>query len=418
MAQSPPAGPGLGRGALVVLVAALLLSLVGDGVVSFSLVLDAVASGHPAAVTAVFLADLVLPVVLASRTGALVDRAPLRGVWACALGACGALSALAAGIDVLVVRIACLALASVCAAAASTCAFKAVPWVAGPRGPSRINGALSSVRSTASLAAPALGGVAYLTVGTTVVLLFNTVTFAVLAFAVASIFSSYPRPPVGWADDHGGALPPAGQPVRRRRRRSASLEALRGSAVVWSLLPIVAGVVFATSIEGVAGVFWLREVAGSSVVYGLVLAAWAAGAIPGALLAGRGTFGDVEHRLIIGGAAMMAAVLLAVPFTTAPVVLAVMFLAGGAGNAAHNVGLTSAVHRFVPAARHGAAWAQLRAVISTCVVVGYLAGTPNDLLGPRTLIFISGLLAAAVTLYGLSAVRRLDLARHAENPQT
>lgn len=406
-------GPALGRGALVVLVAAFLLSLIGDGVVSFSLILDAVASGHPAAVTAVFLAELLLPVVLASRIGALADRGPLRWVWVGALGASGALSALAAGIDVLGVRIALLALASVCAVAASACAFKAVPWVAGSRGPSRINGALSSVRSMASLAAPALGGVAYLAVGTTAVLVFNAVTFAALAGAVAALLASYPRPGADRSSDQEALAPAAGA----RARRVTGLQALRASPMVWSLLPIVAGVVFATSIEGVAGVFWLREVAGDSVVFGLVLAAWAAGAIPGALLAGRGTFGDVEHRLIIGGAGVMAAVFLSVPFTTAPAVLAVMFLLGGAGNGAHNVGLTTAVHRFVAPARHGAAWAQLRAVINTCVVLGYLAGTPNDLLGPRTLIFISGVLAAAVTLYGLSAMRRLDAARRAEEPQ-
>ena len=195
MTQAPPAGPGLGRGALVVLVGALLVSLVGDGVVSFSLVLDAVASGHPVAVTAVFLAELVPPVVLAPRIGRWIDAASLRWAWVASLGASGAVFALAAAVDVLGVRIALVAPASLAAVAASACAFKAVPWVAGPRGPSRINGALSSVRSVASLAAPALGGIAHATVGTTVVLVLDAVSFAVLAAAVAVIFAAYPPPP-------------------------------------------------------------------------------------------------------------------------------------------------------------------------------------------------------------------------------
>ena len=409
--QAPPAGPGLGRGALVVLVGALLVSLVGDGVVSFALVLDAVASGHPVAVTAVFLAELVPPVVLAPRIGRWIDAASLRWAWVASLGASGAVFALAAAVDVLGVRIALVAPASLAAVAASACAFKAVPWVAGPRGPSRINGALSSVRSVASLAAPALGGIAHATVGTTVVLVLDAVSFAVLAAAVAVIFAAYPPPPAQALQQpairlRAGAL---------RLRWPVAPPWLKDSAVLRVVLPIVAVVVLTTSVEGVAGVFWLREVAGNSVVYGLVLAAWAAGAIPGALLAGRGTLGHGEHRLVIGGTAAMGAVFLAVPFTTSPLVLAVMFLAGGAGNGAHNVGLTTAMHRFVPAAWHGRAWSQLRVVINTAAVLGYTAGTPTHVLGPRELIFISGVLTTAVALYGITTIRRLDAARLAEN---
>ena len=409
MTQAPPAGPGLGRWALVVLVGALLVSLVGDGVVSFSLVLDAVASGHPVAVTAVFLAELVPPVVLAPRIGRWIDAASLRWAWVVSLSASGVVFALAAVVDVLGVRIALVAPASLAAVAASACAFKAVPWVAGPRGPSRINGALSSVRSVASLAAPALGGIAHATVGTTVVLVLDAVSFAVLAGAVAVIFAAYP-PATGHLDEPA-ARSGAGGP---RLRRPVAPPWLKDSTVLRVVLPIVAVVVLTTSVEGVAGVFWLREVAGNSVIYGLVLAAWAAGAIPGALLAGRGTFGHGEHRLVIGGTAAMGAVFLAVPFVTSPLVLAVMFLAGGAGNGAHNVGLTTAMHRFVPAAWHGRAWSQLRVVINTAAVLGYTAGTPTHVLGPRELIFISGVLTTAVALYGITTIRRLDAARLAE----
>lgn len=398
----------------MVLVGALLVSLIGDGVVSFVLVLDAVASGHPVAVTAVFLAELVPPVLLAPRIGRWIDAASLRWAWVASLGASAVIFALAAGVDVLGVRIALVAPASLAAVAASACAFKAVPWVAGAAGPSRINGALSSVRSVASLAAPALGGVAHATVGTTVVLVLDAVSFAVLAAAVAVIFAVYPPPAAGHLEEPA-ALPGAGAP---RLRWPVAPPWLKGSAVLRAVLPIVAVVVLTTSIEGVAGVFWLREVAGNSVVYGLVLAAWAAGAIPGALLAGRGALGHGEHRLVIGGAAAMGAVFLAVPFVTSTLALAVMFVLGGAGNGAHNVGLTTAMHRFVPAAWHGRAWSQLRVVINTAAVLGYTAGTPTDVLGPRALIFISGVLTTAVALYGISAMRRLDAARLAENTQT
>ena len=406
--QQQPVSAGPGRRARAVLFAAFFLSLLGDGVVS-SLVLDAAASGWPVAVTAVFLAELVPPLLLAPRIGRWVDRVPLRRTWTASLAALCAVSALSAALDVLAARIALVGLASVFAVAASACVFTAVPRVAGPAGFSRINGVLASTRSVASLAAPALGGVAHLTVGTTGVLIFDAVSFAILAAAVAALFASAPAS----AGSNSAPTEPPDRPdvEPAGRRPPVAFASLRASPVVASLVPIVAGVVLATSVEGVAGVFWLREVSGNSVVYGLVLAAWAAGSVPGALLAGHGVFGDVEHRLIIVGAGAMAAVFLAVPFITAPAVLAALFVLGGAGNAAHNVGLTNALHRFVPADQHGQAWAQLRVVINSCVVLGYLAGTPNDLLGPRTLIFVSGLLAAAVTLYGLRSWPRLDAAR-------
>ena len=70
-----------GSGARIALVAAIVVSAVGDSVAALALVLQAASSGHSWWVTQAFLVELLPPVALAPLLGALVDRYPARTVW-------------------------------------------------------------------------------------------------------------------------------------------------------------------------------------------------------------------------------------------------------------------------------------------------------------------------------------------------
>ncbi len=168
------------------------------------------------------------------------------------------------------------------------------------------------------------------------------------------------------------------------------------------LLPVAAIVLF-TAADGVAGVFYLREITDSDTGYAVLLGAWSVGAVLGSLLGGNRRFGARSSQPILLGGGLVGTAILIEGLWANAVGLAMVFLAGGLGNGLHNIGVRTAIYEHVPESRHGAAWAQLRMLINIMVALGYLIGTPGLLVGPaRTIIVISG--AATLLVIVLSAV--------------
>jgi MFS family permease len=393
------------RGPLAAVVCGMFVSFVGDSIASLGLVLDAASQGLAWGVTEVFLAELLPPLFFAPVLGLLVDRWDTRTVWISATLVQATAFTLAAATDAFHARVALVALASVFAVAASAAGFKLLPIVAGRVGVQQANGAVSAAMSLASLVGPGVGGAAHSFVGSTNLLLADAASFVVIAVIAACVV-------------------PAGSGERMRLDSRPldgvldGLRALRGSPAIGAMLPMLASVICATSMEGVAGVFYLRQVAGSDSGYGLLLAAWALGSIPGAIVAGSPRLARYDARLVLGGATLIAASLLVEGLVPLAVVIAVAFLAGGFGNGMHNVGVRNAIHRHVPAQAHGRAWAYYSAMANLCITVGYLLGTPNNVVSSRGVIIISGALALTATVVSAWLLRRLlfDPGRHSHDP--
>lgn len=374
------------------------VSVLGASATSLALVLAAASSGPSWRVTEVFLAELLPPLLLAPALGALVDRYDARRVWiASTVGQAGLLLA-AAGLGQFHAWVALVGASGVLAVASTAAAFKLLPTLAGSAGIGRVNGLMSAVSSSAFLVGPAAGAVAYAAVGARPVFLVNAATSAVVALVVvrAVPHDLDARTDLGHAPRQGAL---------------DGWRLLRRSPLVGPLVPLLGAVVLTTSVEGVAGVFYLREVSGSDVAYGLLLSLWALGSIPGALLGGTRLLEGRDRLLVVGGAALIAGALLVEGLVPSVWVIGAAFVVGGIGNGAHNVGVRTSIHRGVPAAAHGRAWACYATLSNTCVALGFLLGTPTSVLGSRELVVLSGAVATLVTVTAALTVGRRLLDR-------
>ena len=379
---------------LVALVLGTLVSVAGDSVASFALILDARTLGPPWWVTLVFFAELLPPLFLAPALGVLVDRFDVRTVWVGAVLVQAACFATAAAVPDFFTRLALVAVANVFAVASSAAAFRLTPELAGPVPVQRANSLVAGAVSFAFLLGPGLAGIGYETLGSTFLLAANASTFLVVAVLVRAVVQVRPRGDV----DVGG---------RFWEQAGAGLRVLRASPVVWVVVGLAAGIVLTTSIEGVAGVEYLPEVTGSEAAYGLLVSTWALGSLPGSLIAGHRWFAGREVDLVVWGGATIGLALLVEGLVPNTWVIAGIFLVGGLGNGLHNVGIRTVIHRSVPHTSHGRAWSYYAVMVNGCVVAGYLLGTPWGVLSARQLVIVSGALALLVSTYAIWRTRRL-----------
>ncbi|MEU3979063.1 MFS transporter [Streptomyces sp. NPDC026672] len=380
------------RGTLVpvpvlILIAGTLFSRIGDSLASIGLVLDAADDNIRWGVTEVFLADLVPTVVAAPVIGSLVDRVSARSVCLWALAVQAVSLGAAAAVDGFHLRVALIAVSGLAGVASVAAGFKILPVVAGEEHTGRANSLLTAGLSAAGLLGPALAGVLHSAWGSAVLLGADGVSFLVLAWCTA-------------------AAVPASVAVAIGRRPASKLSdgyrALRDAPVVGTLMPALAAAMLATSIEVVAGVYYLRDVAdGNDSVFGLFLATWALGSVPGALLAGRPGWAHRHTALILGGVLAISLGLLFAGIVPVAAVIFPLFLLGGFGNGACNVGLRNAVHEHVPAEVHGSAWACFQALSRSCIGLGYLLGTPNSLVSSRGQVIVSGAIPLVFSVWAM-----------------
>ncbi|MEU6576539.1 MFS transporter [Streptomyces sp. NPDC046805] len=379
----------------LILIAGTLFSRVGDSLASIGLVLDAAHQGLRWGVTEVFLAELVPTVVAAPVIGALVDRLSARTVCLWALAVQALSLGTATVVDGFHVRVALIAVSGLAGVASVAAGFKMLPAVAGEEHTGRANSLLTAGLSAAGLLGPALAGLLHSLWGTAVLLGADAVSFLVLAWCTALAVPRSVDVTIG---------------RKAASKLSDGYRALRHAPVVGPLLPALAAAMLATSIEVVAGVYYLRGVAhGNDTVFGLFLATWALGAVPGALLAGRARWSSRHAALILGGVLGISLGLLFIGIVPVAAVIFPLSLLGGFGNGVCNVGLRNAVHTRVPAEVHGSAWACFQALSRCCIGLGYLLGTPNSLVSSRGQVIISGAIPlVAVVVAMLMTVRRKD----------
>jgi MFS family permease len=363
----------------------MLFSLVGDAAAALGLALDAAHSGSSWNVTEVYVAGLVPPVLFAPLIGMTADRWRARPLWIGSLLAQAVALGAATVVTGLHFRILMLAAAGIFGVTASAVGFKLLPELAGREHLSRANSAVSVANSASGLLGPALGAVVHAAWGSSALLGFDAVSFLVIAAAavVAVPMSSDAQATVRSRPFEGA---------------SAGFTALRASPVIGPVLPLLAGLMLATSIEGVAGVFYIRGVVGSDTWYGCVIACWALGSIPGAMIAGKGSLERHQGSLVVVGAGLISAGIMVAGLVPNGFAIAAAFVLAGLGNGAHNVAVRNSVHTTVPEDFHGQAWAAYTAMARASVLVGYVLGTPDGVLTSRALVVVSGALPLALTL--------------------
>ena len=374
--------------ATLALMAAICVGYFVDSAIYLLLLLSSSRQPESWWVTAVVLANLLPPLALASVLGWVVDRVSGRRAWTLALALSAVCASGIAFVDSAPALVALAVVQSVCSVVVSAAVFKVLPQARGLDERSASSFAVG-IGSVAAVGAPPLAALA---AGAGIDVAF-WICGGLLTAAACVVYLACPRE------------------VQASVERTAWHEVWLGTrtvrtmAVLRVFVPVTLGVVVAASMEGVAGVFYLQDVAGSALGYALLLSAWAAGSFLGAVLTGRAWFTLRPVACIqLGGLALSLAILVEGLVPVAPVI-AVAFLAGGLGNAVHNVGVRQLVYAEVPRAQQAQVWAVVGAAFSGAGAIGNFIGTPG-LIGPaRVVIVLAGALGATLVLVTMGWMR-------------
>lgn len=353
-------GQRLGRLFGLVFLVAITFSALGDEVALIAVLLRLAGNGDSVSVAALLLVQLLPMVVLAPLAGQLLDRrdagrvlAVVSAVQALVLGAMAAWPTTA-------VLLAGTAVTAACAAVVTPAVIVLMPIVAGAvagaASPARANALLEVSRNASTIAGPLIGGVLVAVTGVRGALLADAITFL---FAAVVVFFGRVRRPV---ESSGGVWWKGATDGFKYLRRQPSLAAL---------LPVVAITVAASSMINVAAVFFVQgPLKSDGIVFGLVTAAWGAGALIGSVLVARFELRSPERAVLVGAAAMGAAILLYGAVAIVGITVIAALLAGMA-NSYQNIAMRTSVQNKVPEHLLGRAHAAAGATVNTFFLVGF-----------------------------------------------
>jgi MFS family permease len=243
------------------------------------------------------------------------------------------------------------------------------------------SGAVSAGSSTGMLIGAACGGLLVATFGAASAFLINALSFVGSAVLVYSIRGRF-RIPVAAGSEHRGALKGVSLILTQRVLRTSTLS--------------VSLVALALGMTNVAELPLFVSIGAGKVGFGVAVAAWAGGQITGGRLSARIVGWRLERLTLIGACAVLAAVVGLSGGLPVFAVIALLFVAGGVGNALANVSLILMVQRWAPAEVQSRAVAAIEAIINTAVGISLLAGglllSP---LGARGVYLLAGVLGAA-----------------------
>ena len=377
---------------LRLLAGAVFLSAAGDLLALIVLALQVhELTGSGLAVSALLATTLVPVVALAPLTGLVADRfESVRVLVVASLVQAVVAVALAFSSDVAVI----LALSSLITAGnafAQPAEFTLIPAVAGARRLPEATGVIEAARYAGFAAGPLLAaGLAAL--GPRPALLVNAATFIAIA-AAAGAMRARRRPRMNVAGERVRALD-GFRLLHRDRVLRATI-----AAAVGGLLFISASL----TVE----IFYLKDVVGASDTgYALLVCAWMAGMVCGAIVFAR----RVPAALVATTALVALAVQGAgMGIQTAWAILPVAFggyLVGGVGHGIKNVLLRALLTARVPEAVHGRAFAAYNAARNAAELGAVGAGgVLVSALGPRAALLLAGLGPIVAAAAGLTALR-------------
>jgi MFS family permease len=373
---------------LRLLAGAVLLSSAGDLLALIVLALQVHAlTGSGPAVSALFAATLVPMVALAPLAGLVADRfESVRVLVVASLAQAGIAVALAFTGDLAAI-LALTALLTAGNAFAQPAEFALVPAVA--KDVTKATGVVESARYAGFALGPVMAA-ALAVLGPQAALLVNAASFAAIAAAATALRAR--RAPT---------------PSMARERALDGFRLLRDDRVLRATIAPAVGALLFISASLTVEIFYLKDVVGAGdTAYALLLGAWMAGMVCGAI--------GLAHRIPARVVAPAALVALAVQgagmgVQTAWAILPVAFAGyaiGGVGHGVKNVLLRALLTARVPEPVHGRAFAAYNAARNAAELgaVG-LGGVAVGALGPRAALLLAGLGPIVAALAGLSTLR-------------
>ncbi|MEV7203414.1 MFS transporter [Streptomyces griseoluteus] len=224
----------------------------------------------------------------------------------------------------------------------------------------------SAISQTTAMAgmvvAPGIAGFLTAHFGVRVCLLLDAASFAVVVAGALSIRTRL---------HHTAPAAPAPGTVQKT---AGPAYRVSGDRFLRSILAVSGVVMAAASIINVLIVFYVRDTfGGSEETYGLIMSAWMAGLVPGALLVRR--INKLSHEaLLIGSFLCISAGILATGLAPGAWWIVPCYVIGGFGNGAQATVTHIVINLRVPDSHRGRAFAALGAVSNTGPALGYLTG--------------------------------------------
>ena len=382
---------GQGRRDLFIALAGRTVSTFGDGVAVIALTLRLQGDGaHPYQV-GLLLAAGSLPVLLLARpVGRLVDthdsRLLLVGGGLVEVAATTPLIFLHAVAPIVVLVVALGAAASVTSATWSAL----IPRVVGEEHLAQAISAQQSLGVLVLVGAPAVGALLVGAFGTGVPIAIDAFTFVILTVAAALIRTR--RVP--------GRAPAADRAIKAR----GGFAILRADQLLAPLLVGIALVVLLVGMVDVVLVYLVRETLHAGAVwYGVTEAAWMAGMVAGAVVAGRVRTERGQSRATIAGAAIACGALAGFAVAPAVAVLVPLSVLGGIGNGYAGTCLSTLLMTRTAETARGRVSAAANAILGGAQGASLLlGGALAVVLSPRELYAAAGLLGLGAA--GLLAI--------------
>jgi len=359
-------------------VVARAVSLLGDEAAVIALTLRLHDSGRGAgAIAALFVAGMLPLVVLAPLAGRLVDRYDSRRLLVWSGLAQAVVCAVLAGVHAVPAVLALVAALGIGQAINGATWQALLPSIVGIE---RLPAAMSisqSVRTVASIAAPAIGGVLTGLYGARVPLLLDAGTFVVITVAATLVRT---RRHVG-------------RPTTAHRQRGG-FGVLRDDPVLVVLLSLLAAFIVLGAMVNVIDVFLVRDTLHSSATwYGVLAATWGGGMLLGSLVSGRWRRPDALVRVVIWSAVVLSLSMFG--YAVAPAVGAILpaAVAGGAANGLLNYSVNTLTMLRAAEETRGRVAAALSGITSSAMIGSFfIGGVVAGFATPRQIFLASAVL--------------------------
>jgi MFS family permease len=385
------------------LVGAVGLSSLGDFALAIPLALELRDRTGSALAVAAFFVCLFGPIVVcAAPAGRLVDRVENRTLLMVVslLQAAAALALLAGGGVPTMLGLTAVIGAGVAVAAPAE--FSLLPVAAGEANVAAANGQVESARYLGMTAGPVLGGVLAGAGLLAVAIVVNVVSFLAVALA-AQRLRTRRRPERHGAGDSG-----------RARDGVAVLLADRTVAIV---LTTAIGALAFFSISMSAELFFVTDVLhAGDIGYGVLLSLWTAGMVLGATTVVRRITPARLTTVALAGIALQGAGLLGASLAGVLGTALIGFALGGVAHGVKNVVLRTLIHRRVPDALRGRAFAGYNAARNAAELgaIG-LGGVLVGVIGSRAALALSGAIPLVLALTSLAYASATTTTRRSIN---
>jgi len=175
------------------------------------------------------------------------------------------------------------------------------------------------------------------------------------------------------------------------------------------LAVVLIGVMFGTSLEGVAGPFYLTtDLDLSPGAYGALLGTWSIGILVGSAWTAPTRDAQAGRVSILRFAALMGGCILSVALLDNSFAAIGLYAVGGVANGVINAGVGVVIFSTVRSAEQGRAWAAFGAVANASVLAGYLCGLALQNFDSRWVVAASGLIPLLLSGVALMLQRKKE----------